>query len=344
MRWEKTFTVVGCHAEGEVGKVVTGGIVDVPGETMFDKKRYLETHADGLRRLLLFEPRGAAVHSANLVLPSNHPEAQFGYVIMESTEYPPMSGSNTICTATVILETGMVAMREPETRLVLEAPGGLIEVVAKCRDGKVEEVKFVNQPAFVLHLDAALEVEGLGTISVDVAYGGMMFALVDAGACGFAITPDEARDICVVGQKIKAAAVEQLRVVHPENPEIRDVTVTEFTGPIEPAGDRLTARNTVVVSPGRLDRSPCGTGTCARLAVMHARGQIAERQVFDHESIIGTHFRGEVIETTRVAGTPAVVTTVAGQAWITSVGQYGYDPTDPFPEGYTLSDTWLSAI
>ena len=344
MRWEKTFTVVGCHAEGEVGKVVTGGIVDVPGETMFDKKRYLETHADGLRRLLLFEPRGAAVHSANLVLPSNHPEAQLGYIIMESTEYPPMSGSNTICTATVILETGMVAMREPETRLVLEAPGGLIEIVAKCRDGKVEEVKFVNQPAFVLHLDATLEVEGLGTISVDVAYGGMMFALVDAGACGFAITPDEARDICVVGQKIKAAAVEQLRVVHPENPEIRDVTVTEFTGPVERTGDRLTARNTVVVSPGRLDRSPCGTGTCARLAVMHARGQIAERQVFDHCSIIGTHFRGEVIGTTRVAGAPAVVTTVAGQAWITSIGQYGYDPTDPFPEGYTLSDTWLGAI
>jgi len=344
MRWKRTLTVVGVHAEGEVGKVVIGGVVDVPGATMFDKMRHLAKHEDGLRKFLLFEPRGAATHSANLVLPSSHPKAKLGYVIMESTEYAPMSGSNTICTVTAILETGLLPMREPLTELTLETPAGLIDVTCRCRDGKVLQVKFRNVPAFVQRLDAPVEVAGLGTIPIDVAYGGMHYALVDASRVGFEITRDEARDICVVGQKIKQAAREQLEIVHPENPEIRDVTIIEFTGPVRRQGRGLTARNTVVVSPGRLDRSPCGTGTSARLAVMHARRQIRKGQPFDHESIIGTHFLSEVVATTRVRGKPAVVTTVAGQAWITSIGQYGYDPDDPFPEGYTLSDTWLQAI
>jgi proline racemase len=344
MRWKRTFTVVGVHAEGEVGKVVVGGVVDVPGVTMFDKMRHLAKHEDGLRKLLLFEPRGAPNHCANLILPSHHPKAKLGYVIMEAAEYAPMSGSNTICTVTAILETGLLPMREPVTELTLETPAGLIDVTCQCRDGKVLQVKFRNVPAFVQHLDAAVEVAGLGTVRIDVAYGGMHYALVDAAAVGFRIAPDEAREICVVGEKIKRAAREQLEVVHPENPEIRDVTIIEFTGPVRAKRKGLTARNTVVVSPGRLDRSPCGTGTSARLAVMHARKQIRKGQLFDHESIIGTHFLSEVVATTRVGRKPAVVTTVAGRAWITSIGQYGYDPDDPFPEGYTLSDTWLHAI
>jgi proline racemase len=344
MRWQRVFTVVGVHAEGEYAKVVTGGVVDVPGRSMFDKMRYLRDHGDGLRKFLLYEPRGAAVHSANLLLPSSHPKAAVGYVIMESEEYPPMSGSNTISTATVILETGIVPMTEPVTRLTLEAPAGLIELVCECRGGRVLQVKFRNVPAFVQHLDAPIEVEGIGTVRIDVAYGGMHYALVDAASLGFALTRDEARDICLVGEKIRTAARAQLRVVHPENPEIRDVTITEFTGPVRRRGKTLTARNTVVVSPGRLDRSPCGTGTSARLAVMSARRQIRKGQLFDHESIIGSHFLAEVVGTTRVGRRPAVVTTVAGRAWLTDIGQYGLDPEDPFPEGYTLSDTWLRAI
>jgi proline racemase len=344
MRWARTYTVVGVHAEGEMGKVVIGGVVDVPGRTMFDKMRHLAKHEDGLRKFLLYEPRGAPTHSANLVLPSSHPKAKLGYIIMESTEYAPMSGSNTICTVTAILETGILPMREPVTEVTLETPAGLVDVSCRCRDGKVLQVKFTNVPAFVQYLDTPVEVAGLGTVRIDVAYGGMHYALVDAARVGFRITPDEARDICVVGQKIKQAAREQLEVVHPENPEIRDVTIIEFTGPVRRKGKGLTARNTVVVSPGRIDRSPCGTGTSARLAVMHARKQIRTRQAFDHESIIGTHFLSEVVSTTRVGRKPAVVTTVAGRGWITSIGQYGYDPDDPFPEGYTLSDTWLRAI
>ena len=172
----------------------------------------------------------------------------------------------------------------------------------------------------------------------------MHYALVDARALGFRITPDEARDICGVGEKIRAAAREQLRVVHPENRRIRDVSITEFMGPLRRRGRGLTARNTVVVSPGRLDRCPCGTGTSARLAVMHARRQIRKGQPFDHESVIGSHFLAEIVGLTRVGGKPAVVTTVAGRGYVTDIGQYGLDPDDPFPEGYTLSDTWLRAI
>ncbi len=344
MRWKRTLTVVGVHAEGEYGKVVVGGVVDVPGNSMFDKMRHLREREDGLRKFLLFEPRGAAVHSANVVLPSTNPKAQLGFVIMESTEYPPMSGSNTICTVTALLETGIVPMREPTTAFALEAPGGLIDVTCQCRDGRVLQVKFRNVPAFVQRLDAPVEVEGLGTIRLDVAYGGMHYALVDAARLGFRIAPDEARDICILGQRIKEAARRQVPVTHPENPDIRDVTIIEFMGPVRRKGQGLTARNTVVVSPGRLDRSPCGTGTSARLAVMHARKQIRKGQFFDHESIIGTHFLGEIVATTRVGGRPAIVPTIAGRGWVTSLGQYGYDPDDPFPEGYTLSDTWLRAI
>jgi proline racemase len=344
MRWKRTLTVVGVHAEGEYGKVVTGGVVDVPGRTMFDKMQWLKQCGDGLRKFLLYEPRGAAVHCANVVLPSRNPKASLGYIIMESTEYPPMSGSNTICTVTAILETGILPMREPETRLTLEAPAGLIEVRCRCEGGRVLQVKFRNVPAFVQHLDASVEVEGVGTVTMDVAYGGMHYALVDAARLGFRITPDEARDICALGEKIREAARMQLRVVHPENPRIRDVTITEFMGPLRRKGRGLTARNTVVVSPGRLDRSPCGTGTSARLAVMHARRQIRRGQPFDHESVIGSHFLAEIVGTARVGRKPAVITTVAGRGWVTSIGQYGCDPEDPYPEGYTLSDTWLRAI
>ena len=344
MRWSKVLNVVECHAGGEIGKVVTSGLGDVPGETMFDKKVYLEQHLDDIRKLLLFEPRGGVVHSANFVLPSRHPDAQLGYVIAESTEYPAMSGSNTICTATVLLETGMIPMTEPVTELVLEAPAGLIRLRCECRDGKVTGVRFTNQPAFAYHLDAKIEVEGLGTVTGDVAWGGMAYVIVSAQALGFSLTPDEGRDLCVQGQLIKQAAAEQLTAVHPENPSFPGITQTEFAGPLRREEGVLMSRNAVVVSPGRLDRSPCGTGTSARLAVMHARGQVAAGETFVHESVIGSRFLSSIEGLTTVGPYPAVVPSVTGQAWITELCQVGYDPSDPFPTGYTLSDTWLSAL
>jgi len=342
MQLSKVLSVVGCHAEGEVGNVVTGGVGDVPGDSMLDKMRYLATERDDIRRLLLREPRGNVIRSANIVLPSNHPDAQLGYVVMESTEYPVMSGSNTICVATVLLETGMLPMTEPVTRLVLEAPAGLISLECQCENGKVTSVRFVNRPSFVFHLSAPVEVEGMGSLKVDVAWGGMAYVLVEAAGLGFSLLPDEARDLCAVGQRIKAAAAEQLPAVHPENPEFAGITQTEFTLPVHRDSGSLTARNAVIVSPGRIDRSPCGTGTSARLAVLYARGKIAPGEEFVHESILGTRFSSRIEELSQVAGVPAVTCSVAGQAYITELSQVGLDPHDPFPEGYTLSDTWLS--
>lgn len=343
MRFSKVLNVVGCHVGGEIGNVVVGGVGDVPGETMFEKRLYLERERDDIRQLLLKEPRGSMVRSANVVLPPTDPEAVMGYVIMESEEYPAMSGGNTICVATVLLETGMVPMQEPVTELTLESPAGLIRLRCECRDGKVLSVRFVNQPAFVYHLDAQVEVAGLGSLTLDVAWGGMAYAIIDAASVGFELVPDEARDLCLMGQRIKAAAAEQLEAVHPENPLFAGITITEFTNPLRRENGVLVARNAVVVSPGRIDRCPCGTGTSARLAVMHARRQIRPGETFVHESLIGSRFESTIESLTTVGDYDAVIPSVAGQAWITDMSQVGLDPTDPFPLGYTLSDSWMRA-
>lgn len=344
MRWKRTITVVDCHAAGENGKVVTGGVHGVPGKTAFDKRVYLEQHLDDLRKLLLFEPRGTVNHNANLILPSNHPDADMAYVIMESTEYPVMSGSNTMCVTTVLLETGILPMQEPVTRLTLESPAGLIGVDAECADGKVTRVRFTNQPAFCYSLDQPITVEGLGEVVVDIAYGGMTYVVVDAHDLGFGLVPSEGRELVALGERLKAAAAAQLPVSHPENEGIPGITNTIFAGPVYREGEGLRARNTVVVAPGRLDRSPCGTGTSARLAVMHAKGEIEEGQMFVHESIIGTEFYANVVDTTAVGPFDAIVSQVAGTAWITALSQIGLDPTDPFPEGFTVSDLWLREL
>jgi proline racemase len=340
MRFSRAITVVGAHAEGEPNDVITGGVLDVPGETMFDKARWLESKGDWLRAFLLHEPRGKVTQCVNLVLPSRHPEAQAGYVIIEPASYPPMSGTNTICTVTVLLETGMIPMAEPVTELALEAPGGLIRVRAECRDGKVTGVTFRNIPAFVLHRDRLIEIEGHGSLRVDVAYGGMLYVLAEAADMGFAITPDEAADLARAGEKVKAAAAEQLPSVHPENSAIHTVNQTLWAGPLRRENGVLTSRNGVIVSPGRLDRSPCGTGTTARLALMHARGDIAPGEVFVHESIIGTKFTGEIVGLNNTGSLPSVEVAITGRAWITGFKQYVLDPSDPFPLGYTLTDTW----
>lgn len=343
MQWNRVLTVAGCHAGGEIGNVITGGFGDVPGETMFDKMCWVREHRDEVRQLLLKEPRGNVVRSVNLVLPSNHPQAAMGYLIMESTEYPVMSGSNTICVATVLLETGMIPMTEPVTHLVLESPAGLIRLRCECSGGKVTSVRFTNQPAFAYHLDATIDVPGLGALTVDVAWGGMAYVLVDAASLGFQLVPREARDLCVLGQRIKQAAAAQLEAVHPENPGFAGITQTEFVGPLGRTADGLlTSKNAVVVSPGRLDRCPCGTGTSARLAVLHAKGLIAPGELFVHESVLGTTFDSAIESVTSVGDYPAIVPSVAGQAWITDLSQVGLDPTDPFPRGYTLTDTWLA--
>jgi proline racemase len=353
MRLGRLITAVDAHAGGEPGRVITGGVLDVPGATMFDKRLHLERNADGLRKLMLREPRGYPALCCNLILPPTDPAADAGFVIMEQAEYPAMSGSNTICTATVLLETGMLEMREPVTELVLEAPAGLIRVRADCLDGKVTAVTFENVPAFVVGLDLAVEVPTLGTVKVDVAWGGMFYAIADAEAVGLALTPDEGADIVRLGEMIKAAAREQLPVVHPENPDISGISIFEFSAP--PTAPGATLKNTVVVSSGELDwerpsswtgildRSPCGTGTCAKMATLHARGQLAIGDAFVHEGILGTTWTGRLLRTTQVGLYPAVVPTITGSAWIYALTQYVVDSDDPFPEGFTVGDIWGAA-
>jgi trans-L-3-hydroxyproline dehydratase len=338
MRARRTITVVGCHAGGEIGNVVVGGVLPPAGETVFEQMRTLRDGDDSLRKLLLREPRGSVACHANLVVPATRDDCDAGFIIMEPTEYPAMSGSNTICTTTVLLETGMVDMEEPETVVRLEAPGGVVEARAACRDGRCESVEFTNVPCFVEQLDAALEVEGLGTLSVDVAYGGMWYAIADARALGFAIEPGEARDLSRTGERIRAAAREQLPCVHPKNPEIAGVTIVQLAEPWQGVGK--VTKNAVVVSPGRLDRSATGTGLSARLAVLHARGQMGVGDSMTHASALGSTFDGRIVEETRVGDRSAIVPAIRGSAWITGIWQLFVDPDDPFPEGYLLSDTW----
>lgn len=340
MRLSRMINVVSAHAEGEANDVITGGVLDVPGTSMFEKMTWLQTKGDDLRQLLLNEPRGKSNLCMNLILPSSRPEADFGYVIMESDFYVPMSGTNTICTVTAALETGMVAMQEPVTRLTLEAPAGLISVEARCSNGSCESVTFDNVPSFVFALDAKVDVPGLGEITVDVAYGGMIYVLVDAAALGFGIVPDEARALVELGERIKAAAAEQIPAVHPVNPEIHTINQTLFAGPTERIEGGLTSRNAVIVSPGRIDRSPCGTGTSARMAVLHARGELAEGERLLHRSIIDTEFTGHVAGITTEGGTPAIFPRITGRAWVTGYHQHVLDPTDPFPRGFRLGDMW----
>src|SRR5918994_2841267 len=338
MRARRMITVVGCHAGGEIGNVVVGGVLPPPGATVFEQRQALERDGDWLRKLLLREPRGSVACHANLLVPATLPDCDAGFIIMEPTEYPVMSGSNTICTTTVLLETGMVEMTEPETVVRLEAPGGVVEARAACRDGRCESVEFTNVPCFADRLEAPLEVEGLGTIAVDVAYGGMWYAIADARALGFAIEPHEARDLSVAGERLRAAAREQLPCAHPENPEIAGVSIVQLAEPWRGVG--AVSKNAVVVAPGRLDRSATGTGLSARMAALHARGLLRTGDSMTHASVIGSTFDGRIVEETTVGGRPAIVPAIRGSAWITGVTQVLVDPTDPFPEGYLLTDTW----
>lgn len=353
MRIASMISAVDVHACGEPGRVIVGGVLDVPGTSMFEKMCYLREHQDGLRLRMLREPRGYPASCCNLILPPTLSQADAGFVIMEQTEYPPMSGSNTICVVTVLIETGMVAVVEPLTELTLETPAGLIDVRAEVANGKVGNVTFENVPAFATHLDAAIQVPELGRVSVDVAWGGMFYVIADAERLGIAIEPDNAGEIARVGEMLRAAAAEQLPIVHPENPQVRNVSVSQLSSAA--TDGRASRKNAVVVSTGELDwrrpqtwggvldRSPCGTGTCAKMAVMHAKGELALEEDFVHEGILGTLFTGRLVRETRVGEYPAVVPTLSGRAWITGFSQYVVDAEDPFPDGFTLADIWSRA-
>jgi proline racemase len=350
MRPGRLIPAVDVHADGMPGRVIIGGVGDVPGQTMLEKARYLEKHRDDLRKLMLREPRGYPASCCNLVLPSANPAADYGYVIMEHVEYPAMSGTNTICVATVLIETGMVTVTEPVTTFVLEAPAGLIEIRATIENGKATSITFRNVPAFAVHLGVPVEIPAVGTVATDIAWGGMFYAIADAGQFGLDLTPDEGRDIVRFGEMLTLAASEQYPVQHPLDPSLAGVTISQLSGP--PRSPQNHRRNAVTMSTGTsswdnpdsftgcIDRSPCGTGTCARMATMYARGELRIGEEFRHESVTGTVFTGRLVDTVQLGDVSAVIPEITGHAWITGYANYVVDPTDPFPTGFTVGDIW----
>ena len=339
MRTLRLIQLVSCHAEGEVGDVIIGGVPPPPGDTLWEQSRFI-ARDQVLRNFVLNEPRGGVFRHVNLLVPPKDPRAAMGFIIMEPEDTPPMSGSNSICVATVLLDCGILAMTEPETRLVLEAPGGLVEVVAQCRGGKAERITVRNVPSFADRLDAPLEVAGLGTLTADTAYGGDSFVIVDAHRLGFRLAPDEARDLAEAGVRITRAANEQLGFVHPTNPGWNHISFCQLAAPVAVEAGVRTAANAVVVQPGKIDRSPTGTGASARMAVMRARGEMQVGDCYLARSIIGSEFLGRIEADAEVGGRPAIIPSISGRAWITGTRQDMLDPDDPWPAGYRLSDTW----
>ena len=339
MRSTKTIHVVSCHAEGEVGDVIVGGVAPPPGDTIWEQSRFIASDQT-LRNFVLNEPRGGVFRHVNLLVPPKHPEADAAFIIMEPEDTPPMSGSNSICVATVLLDSGIIPMTEPVTEMVLEAPGGLVRVRADCKDGKAERITVENVASFADQLDVKLHVDGVGSLVVDTAYGGDSFVIVDAQKLGFEIREDEAADIARLGVKITNAANEQLGFTHPENADWDHISFCLFAGPLARKNGALRARAAVAIQPGKVDRSPTGTALSARMAVLVARGEMALGDSLLATSIIGSEFTGKVVRSAKVGATPAIVPSVSGRGWITGTHQHMLDPSDPWPEGYKLKDTW----
>ncbi|WP_210526212.1 trans-3-hydroxy-L-proline dehydratase [Rubellimicrobium arenae] len=338
MRTSKIIHVVSCHAEGEVGDVIVGGVAPPPGETVWDQSRWI-ARDETLRNFVLNEPRGGVFRHVNLLVPPKDPRAQMGWIIMEPADTPPMSGSNSICVSTVLLDTGIIPMQEPITRMILEPPGGLIEVEAECRNGKAERISVRNVPSFADKLDAKLEVEGFGTLTVDTAYGGDSFVLVEASAVGIPIIPENARDLAVAGMKITKAANEQLGFRHPIT-DWNHISFCQFTDPVTTENGVLVGKNAVAIRPGKIDRSPTGTGCSARMAVLRAKGRMNVGDRFIGKSIIDTEFHCRIDQDLDINGTPGISPIISGRAWVVGTHQLMVDPADPFQGGYRLSDTW----
>ena len=339
MNSNKLIHIVSCHAEGEVGNVIIGGVAAPKGDSLWEKARWIDQDQK-LRQFVLNEPRGGVFKHVNLLVPAQNPKAQQGFIVMEPEHTPPMSGSNSICVSTVLLDTGLIEMNEPITEFILEAPGGLVPVKAYCEDGKAKSIEVNNVASFADQLNINIEVEGLGTLKVDTAYGGDSFLFINAQDLGFEIKPDEAKDISDIGSKITAAANQQLNFTHPTNSEWSHISFCQMTLPIfEEEGVKIS-KNTVVIDPGKLDRSPCGTGCSARMALLYAKGELRKGDRMIGRSIINSRFDCSIVDETMVGDKKAIIPSIRGRAWITGTHQLMLDPEDPWPEGYRLSDTW----
>ena len=345
---------VDVHAAGEPGRVLLGSNLKVKGSTMVEKLRYCQEHLDDFRTLILQEPRGYPGMCSPIVVSAPDPSCDFGMIVMEQGGFKPMSGSNLICTVTALVETGTVDVSEPITELRIDTAAGVVTARAEVVDGRAKNVTFDNVPAFVHGLDLPLTVPGYGTIPVDIVFGGQFYVQTAADNLGVDLEPDNAKEIIRAASVMLQAANETFEVSHPLISEIDSIGLPMIHGPARTEG--TDGRNAVVLPngavdlddastwSGTLDRSPCGTGTSARVAAKHARGELAVGERFVHESMMGTTFTAEVREETTLGGIPAVVPSISGRGWITGFQQLVVEADDPFPVGYTVGDIWGRGI
>jgi proline racemase len=336
MRWKKTLQMADVHCEGEIGKVITGGVIDIPGKTMLDKMNYINEVDDSLRRLVILEPRGCLQMSVNVLLPPTRPEAQAGFIVLQADKAHPMSGSNCICVVTALLELGMLEMLEPVTTVVLDTPAGLVTARAQCADGRCQSVSLDMVPSFVEQLDARIETADFGVIKADIAFGGVYYALIEVDQIGLTIAPENARELATQGVRLKGLINEQVKVCHPLFKALNEVAYVMFRNRV----DAKTYQTCTTLPPGRVDRSPCGTGSSANLATLNARNLVEVGDKLTSRSTIGGEFQVELLGLTQVAGKPAVLPRITGRAWIYGLHQIGVDPDDPLADGFMLSDTW----
>lgn len=336
MRWTRTLQTVDVHCAGEIGRVVTGGVLNIPGQSMAEKLDYLNKQDDSLRRLLCSEPRSGPAGSFCLLLPACDPAADVGFMVLQPDQAHAMSGSNAMCAVTAMLETGMKPMLEPETVVVLDTAAGLVRAVARCEGGKVTRVTLDMPASFVVEQGAVLETPDWGRLSYDLCFGGVFYALVNVDQLGLTIAPENARKLATSGVALRNLIAGTREVKHPSNPALDGLAYVMFRS-AEPDG---AVRTCTTLRPGRADRSPCGTGSNANMASRHAAGLVKPGDVVVSRSIIGGEFTTEFVAETRVGPYQATQNRVSGQCWIYAISQIGLDPSDPFPAGFTLSDTW----
>ena len=340
MRFTNVITAVDSHAEGMPSRVVTGGFPPLPGKSISEKVKFLSANLDHMRTMLLFEPRGHAAMSVVLVVPATVPEADVGIIILEPQGAVPMSGSNTIAACTVLVETGIIEAREPVTELTLDTLGGLVRVKVKVENGSAKSVTFQNVPSFSYLRDVEVKSSKFGTLTVDIAYGGMYYIMVRAKDVGLSMDRGELDRIIEYGEIIRADVKEQIEIKHPlvsddEQRFFGGTVQVQFYGP--PTHPEADMKNVVIMPPSSIDRSPCGTGTCAKLADLYAKGRIKLNEELVNESYIGTLFRGRVVEEAQVGDYPAIIPELTGSAWITGMHQFVVDPEDPLKDGFLIS-------
>ncbi len=336
MRWSKTIQTVDVHCAGEIGRVITGGVLDIPGQSMAQKLAYINEQDDSLRRWLCSEPRSGAVGSFVLLVPATVPEADTGFLVLQPDQAHAMSGSNAICAVTAILETGMKPMQEPVTEVVLDTASGLVRAKANCDNGKVTSVSLTMPTAFASHLDHSIVTPNWGTVTFDVCFGGVFYGLVDPQQLGMKIEPTQARELAMAGRELRSLIDAQLDLRHPLAPEVNGMAYVMFVSD----EDDGAVRTCTTMSPGRVDRSPCGTGSTANMAARYARGQSDVGDCVLSRSTIGSEFMAQLMAVESVGSYEGIEVVISGQAWIYAISQIGLDPSDPFPQGFQLADVW----